>query len=96
MPEVVAWINRMTRDPIFLGKRGRRLRPVGAQNALSMRHLVHKYFKHQKDLVPAFVDEVLAPDDSAACYPGRRPRPQLPRATPSRQSGLAKGCPVCC
>ena len=35
--------------------------PWAPQNALSMRHLVHKYFKHQTDLVPAFVDEVLAP-----------------------------------
>ena len=40
--------------------------PRAPQNALSMRHLVHKYFKHQKDLVPAFVDEVLAPYDAAA------------------------------
>jgi hypothetical protein len=90
-PKVIAWINRMTRDPIFLRTReGVAYDPVAPQNALSMRHLVHKYFKHQKDLVPAFVDDVLAPFDAAAATAKQKAAAPATTGDAIAQSGLAK------
>ena len=90
-PKVIAWINRMTRDPIFLRTReGVAYDPRAPQNALSMRHLVHKYFKHQTDLVPAFVDEVLAPFDAAAAAAKQKAAAPATTGDAIAQSGLAK------
>ena len=89
--KVIAWINRMTRDPIFLRTReGVAYDPRAPQNALSMRHLVHKYFKHQTDLVPAFVDEVLAPFDAAAAAAKQKAAAPATTGDAIAQSGLAK------
>ena len=90
-PKVIAWINRMARDPIFLRTReGVAYDPRAPQNALSMRHLVHKYFKHQKDLVPAFVDEVLAPFDAAAVQLKQKAAAPATTGNAIAQSGLQK------
>ena len=64
--------------------------PWAPQNALSMRHLVHKYFKHQKGLVPAFVDEVLAPLDAAAAAAKQKAAAPATTGDAIAQSGLAK------
>ena len=90
-PKVIAWINRMTRDPIFLRTReGVAYDPRAPQNALSMRHLVRKYFKHQTDLVPAFVDEVLAPFDADAAAAKQKAAAPATTGDAIAQSGLAK------
>ena len=90
-PHVIAWIDRMARDPIFLRTReGIAYDPRAPQNALSMRHLVHKYFSHQKDLVPTYVDEVLAPFDAAAAARAKREVAAPTAGDAIAQSGLQK------
>ena len=55
-----------------------------------MRHLVHRYFKYQKDLVPAFVDEVLASFAAAAAAAKQKAAAPATTGDAIAQSGLAK------
>ena len=72
--------------PIFLRTRGRRrLRPAGTpERPVDAPPPSTRPPSTRKDLVPAFVDEVLAPSTRPPLLRSRRPRPQLLRATPSR------------
>ena len=62
-----AWVERCAKDPVVLEARcGLDFDPRLPANCAAMQKMVGKYFKHQADLLPSFVDEVLAPYDAFA------------------------------
>ena len=66
-PRVKAWVERCSKDPVVLKARcGLNFDPRLPANCAAMQKMVGKYFKHQVDLLPSFVDEVLAPYDAFA------------------------------
>ena len=66
-PRVKAWVERCSKAPVVLKARcGLNFDPRLPANCAAMQKMVGKYFKHQADLLPSFVNDVLAPYDAFA------------------------------